>query len=171
MMPEKVVKNLFENDENWKRFEDELLSWLGTPYRHLQNAKGRGADCTLFVAQAMVNSGFLLSVEYDYYPRDWHIHTTEEFVLESLERHIKNNLPEGIGAVDLTNDDALIRGDLIMYATTKKNVTNHCAIVLDEFDGRCQMTIHSINYRGVSRFPLGRTWKRKQRGGFRFVEI
>lgn len=165
------MKPLFEREDNWKRMERELLSWLDTPYRHLQNVKGRGADCTLFVAQAMVNVGFLLKVEYDYYSRDWHIHTKEEFVLKSLEVHIKNNLPENITAIDLSNSDKLMRGDLILYSTTKKNVTNHCAILLDEFDGRCQVTIHSINRRGVSRFPLGRTWKRKQRGGFRFMEI
>lgn len=165
------MKPLFQDDARWQAMERELLSWLGTPYRHLQRTKGRGADCTLFVAQAMVNAGYLLSVEYDYYPKDWHIHTQEEFVLKSLERHIKNNLPGWIHAIDLNNGDQLMRGDLIMYSTTKQGVTNHCAIVLDEFDGRCQMTIHSINRRGVSRFPLGRTWKRKQRGGFRFMEM
>lgn len=166
-----MIKNLFEDDSKWERFKTELFSWESTPYRHMQHVKGRGADCTLFIAQAMVNVGFLNKVEYDYYPRDWHIHTKKEFVLEALEKHIKSNLPPNIGAIDLTNQDALIRGDLIMYSTTKKNVTNHCAIVLDEFDGRCQITIHSIQGRGVSTFPLGRTWKRKQRGGFRFVEI
>lgn len=165
------MKPLFSDDEKWFVFKRELLSWLKTPYRHLQNTKGRGADCTLFVAQAMVNVGFLLKVDYDYYSRDWHVHTKEEFVLKSLEFHIKNNLPPGIGAIDLTNEDELMRGDLVIFSTTKQNVSNHCGIIMDEFDGRCLKIIHSINRRGVSFFPLGRTWKRKQRGGFRFVEI
>lgn len=159
---------LFTHEELWSKFKEELLSWIGTPYRHLCNVKQRGADCTLFIAQAMVNAGFLNRVDYDYYPRDWHIHTREEFVLKSLEYHIKNNLPEGIGAVDLDNKDEKIPGDLLVFSTTKKNVSNHCCIALDDFDSGMRMSIHSINRRGVSTFPLGRYWLRKQRGGFRF---
>jgi len=169
------MKYLFDNDQQWRKFKAELLSWRGTPYRHLAHVKGRGADCTQFIAHAMFNVGLLKSVDYDYYPKDWHINTKREFVLESCEHHIKNNLASGIGAIDLSEDDVkapgfLKRGDLVVYSTTAQNVSNHCAIVLDEFDGRCQVTIHSIEHRGVSRFPLGRTWKRKLTCGFRFTE-
>jgi len=169
------MKPIFDDDRQWLRFKQELLSWMGTPYRHLAHSKGGGADCTQFIAGAMLNIGLLTSVDYDYYPKDWHIHTKREFVLESCEYHIKNNLASGLGCVNLTEEqvkdpDFRMRGDLVVYSTTKMNVSNHCAIVLDEHDGRCQMTIHSIEHRGVSRFPLGRTWTRKLRCGFRFME-
>ena len=37
----------FDNEAAWEAFRAEAESWLGTPYRHLQRCKGRGADCTL----------------------------------------------------------------------------------------------------------------------------
>ena len=43
----------FDNEAAWEAFRAEAESWLGTPYRHLQRCKGRGADCTLFVGQAL----------------------------------------------------------------------------------------------------------------------
>lgn len=163
--------SLFENNEQWAVFKEELLSWMGTPYRHLQGAKHYGADCTLFIANAMVNIGLMKKLEYEYYPRDWHQHTQQEFVLEGLYRHtFKDNMKAGTDVIQLPVDVDLQRGDLLHFATTPQNISNHCSVVLDEFDGRCHMTIHSIERRGVSRFPLGRTWKRKMRGVFRFVE-
>lgn len=65
----------FDNEAAWEAFRAEAESWLGTPYRHLQRCKGRGADCTLFVGQALLDAGLLTRLEYDYYPRDWHEHT------------------------------------------------------------------------------------------------
>ena len=70
--------NYFDDDAAWEAFRAEAESWLGTPYRHLQRCKGRGADCTLFVGQALLDAGLLTRLEYDYYPRDWHEHTRDE---------------------------------------------------------------------------------------------
>ena len=49
----------FDNEAAWEAFRAEAESWLGTPYRHLQRCKGRGADCTLFVGQALLDAGLL----------------------------------------------------------------------------------------------------------------
>ena len=50
----------FDNEAAWEAFRAEAESWLGTPYRHLQRCKGRGADCTLFVGQALLDAGLHL---------------------------------------------------------------------------------------------------------------
>ena len=34
----------FGNEAAWEAFRAEAESWIGTPYRHLQRCKGRGAD-------------------------------------------------------------------------------------------------------------------------------
>ena len=49
--------NYFDDDAAWEAFRREAESWLGTPYRHLQRCKGRGADCTLFIGQALLDAG------------------------------------------------------------------------------------------------------------------
>ena len=54
----------FDNEAAWEAFRAEAESWLGTPYRHLQRCKGRGADCTLFVGQALLDAGLLTHLEY-----------------------------------------------------------------------------------------------------------
>jgi hypothetical protein len=162
---------VFFDDKIWRVFKAELISWVGTPYRHLQDAKGRGADCALYIARVLKSTGLLVDVVYDYYPKDWHIHTNEEFVLESFNRHIREHLVDGVGAIPLSKDDDLIRGDVLTFSTTKQNVSNHCAVVLDDYNGRLRRIIHSINNRGVSFFPLGKRWRNRQRSGFRFVRI
>ena len=87
----------FDNEAAWEAFRAEAESWLGTPYRHLQRCKGRGADCTLFVGQALLDAGLLTRLEYDYYPRDWHEHTRDEYVLEASHRHMRDYSASGVG--------------------------------------------------------------------------
>ena len=163
---------LFKDEEIWKTYLKELRSWMGTPYRHLQGVKGRGADCTLFIAHAMKNVGLLTDVKHEYYPKDWNIHTREEVVLEGAFRHFRENLPPGL-TVDRFEENArdgfkLYRGDLITFKTNGSQCINHASVVLDDFDGRCQMSIQAINTRVVDYFPLGKFWLKRQRGGFRF---
>jgi len=160
------VKILFDNQKTWDRFEKILASWKGTPYRHLWKAKKRGVDCTLFTAAVMVELGYLKKIEHDYYPRDWHIHTKKELVMEGFFHHMINNLKPGWTALWLPTSAALIRGDIVAFRTMDTGVTNHCGIVID----RPKLTmIHSIELRGVSEMRLGNWWRRRLRSVFRFV--
>ena len=84
--------NYFDDPHAWEAFRSEAESWIGTPYRHLQRCKGRGADCTLFIGQTLLDVGVLTRLEYGYYPRDWHEHTDEEYVLEASRLHIRDHL-------------------------------------------------------------------------------
>lgn len=163
------MRSLFQDDVVWQKFEKELLSWEGTPYRHLQRTKGRGADCTLMIAQILFDMKMLKKIEHEYYSSNWFYHVEDEFVLNSFEHHFNNHLVGGIKVVGISKEEQLMRGDIPTFSFVKSGRVHHCGIVLDEFDGRCQIMMHSVLHRGVSKFPLGRTMLRKRQGGFRFV--
>lgn len=154
----------FDNEAAWEAFRAEAESWLGTPYRHLQRCRGRGADCTLFVGQALLDAGLLTRLEYDYYPRDWHEHTRDEYVLEASHRHMRDYLRPGLEMASLPVGTPLLRGDWLAFSTTERRVTNHCGLVWPCADGGFQM-LHAINDRGVSFTPLGNWWLRRMTRG------
>lgn len=162
---------LFKDDRQWKVLSGILRSWEGTPYRHLQMVKGRGADCTLFLGGAFLEAGILRDVEYEYYPRDWHIHTMKEFVMDSLVKHLEENVREGLSSLvfisEGNGDDmpAFIRGDLLGFSTVSTGITNHASIYIGE--GRM---IHSIIGRGVSNIKFGNFWKDKLTVIFRVMK-
>ena len=158
----------FSNEAAWEAFRAEAESWIGTPYRHLQRCKGRGADCTLFVGQALLDAGLLTRLEYGYYPRDWHEHTRDEYVLEASHRHMRDCLRPGLGMVSLPVDAPLLRGDWLAFSTTERRVTNHCGLAWPCSGGGFQM-LHAINGRGVSFTPLGNWWLRRMTRHFRIV--
>ena len=157
-----------DNEAAWEAFRAEAESWLGTPYRHLQRCRGRGADCTLFVGQALLDAGLLTRLEYDYYPRDWHEHTRDEYVLEASHRHMRDYLRPGLEMASLPVGTPLLRGDWLAFSTTERRVTNHCGLVWPCADGGFQM-LHAINDRGVSFTPLGNWWLRRMTRHFRIV--
>ena len=163
---------LFEDDRQWDLLLDILKSWEGTPYRHLQMVKGRGADCTLFLGGVFLEAGILKNVEYDYYSRDWHIHTKEELVMDSLMKHLELNVRKGLSAVKfvsekINNGDmpGLVRGDLLGFSTVLTGVTNHASIYIGG-----QKMVHSINGRGVSKVQFGNFWKNKLTVIFRIMK-
>ena len=126
------MRPLFEDDKIWEEFKRELLSWLGTPYRHHTAVKGRGVDCTLYIGTALKNVGLLAKVENTYYPRDFHLHSDEELVIENIYKHLKY-LPKGLVVRQV--DDELMRGDMITIRTKGSRIFNHTGVYLgnDEF--------------------------------------
>lgn len=164
----RIVMHYFDNEAAWEAFRAEAESWLGTPYRHLQRCRGRGADCTLFVGQALLDAGLLTRLEYDYYPRDWHEHTRDEYVLEASHRHMRDYLRPGLEMASLPVGTPLLRGDWLAFSTTERRVTNHCGLAWPCADGGFQM-LHAINDRGVSFTPLGNWWLRRMTRHFRIV--
>ncbi len=155
---------LFLNDTAWQRYEAILRSWLGTPYRHLTMVKGRGADCALFIGASLVEAGILDKVIYEYYPCDWHIHTHEEVVLEGLFRHFSVHVAPGLALVRLERDTALLRGDILAFATTLTGVANHAAVFLGE------RMIHAAPRRGVSLWSFSSYFERHLAAVFRIME-
>lgn len=161
------MMNYFDDDCAWEVFRAEAESWLGTPYRHLQRCKGRGADCTLFVGQALLDAGVLTRLEYDYYPRDWHEHSDTEYVLEASHRHMRDHLRAGLRMLTLPPGAPFMRGDWLAFSTTARRVTNHCGLVWPGSDGF--RMLHAINERGVSFTRLGEWWLRRLTRHFRIA--
>ena len=116
----------------------------------------------------LLDAGLLTRLEYDYYPRDWHEHTRDEYVLEASHRHMRDYLRPGLEMASLPVGTPLLRGDWLAFSTTERRVTNHCGLVWPCADGGFQM-LHAINDRGVSFTPLGNWWLRRMTRHFRIV--
>lgn len=163
----------FKDEDKWQVYRDEVLSWVGTPYRHLKMVKGRGADCTLFIGAVFKAIGILTDIKYDYYPRDWHIHKPSEFVIEQLHRHFREFSVPGIDIIKIgtrENEDFL-RGDVLCFSLSTTGVTNHATIWFGYFSEtreRNQM-FNSINDRGVCRLTYGSWWRPKLTTIFRVM--
>lgn len=155
----------FSNNDSWQEFRQELLSWEGTPYRHLWMAKGRGADCTLYIAACLKAVGVFTDVTYDYYPRDWHIHAPTEFVLSGLYRHFMNHAASDIDAIKIDSKSSAdwLPGDIIGFSLTTTGVTNHAAVWFGDFPETKEkkQMYNSVNEKGVTRFTYGTWWKKR----------
>jgi NlpC/P60 family putative phage cell wall peptidase len=101
----------------------EAKSWMGTPWHHQARVKGAGVDCANFVIAAYANSGTMPDItlkQLGNYPRDWHIHKTEERFLTFVPNF----------AVEITESE-LKPGDLILFRIRSGRVFSHAAIVVD----------------------------------------
>ena len=86
------MKPFFRTQERKDELFKVLESWVGTPYRHLVAVKGLGADCTLFVWEAMQEldaigknvSNIPRKHGHIDYPRDRASHSREEVLLNVL---------------------------------------------------------------------------------------
>jgi cell wall-associated NlpC family hydrolase len=156
----------FEDDKAWNDFLAIVKSWEGTPYRHLGMVKGGGADCSLFIGACWLEAGIVTEITYEYHARDWHIHSKDEYVLESLFKHFASHAAPGFEIKQLGKKVKKIRGDLLGFATTSTGVTNHASIYL----GEGGMMIHSINSRGVSQFPFKGYFEQKITSIFRIMK-
>lgn len=62
------------------------LQWVGTPYRHHGAVQGVGVDCANLLHEVYVAAGVIPRQELGAYPRDWHLHHTEERFLGWLAK-------------------------------------------------------------------------------------
>jgi len=163
-----MLRPYFCNQKNWENFKAEILSWVGTPYRHLQKAKGYGADCTMFAGQCFVNVGVLDKLTYEYYSKDWHIHTDDPLVENSIHLNLNENLIDKkmVFKKIFNAHDHYVRGDCVLMGLAKPHISNHCSILLD--DG--EKMIHCINNAGVEVTHYVKWWKRHTRYKIRLFE-
>lgn len=133
----------FDIPENHDRLLREVDSWLGTPYRHMQCTKGRGADCTLFIGSVLKEVGALKDFVYTYYPKDWQTHTSTELIIDHFRKHA-SYLHPNLDFIELNDPDDLKFGDVLGFSICLRKLTNHSAIYLGD-----RKFIHSINGKGV----------------------
>lgn len=126
------MKPAFEDENLWRIFKEELLTWEGTPYRHLQCTKGAGADCTLFLADVLLKTGILLKVERPrYYAKDWYVDPNNSIIHEQFQQNFnKHSNPKyqwefstGVGEV---------KGDILLFSLKKNRQPHHSAILLEK---------------------------------------
>jgi cell wall-associated NlpC family hydrolase len=105
--------------------------WVGTPFHHLQRCKGAGVDCGQFLLGVFEECGFIPHVKTAYYPRDFHLHRSEEWYKSIVERFSR----------PITMAEAL-PADLVLYRVGR--VFSHGGIIVE-----WPRIIHSYVTRGV----------------------
>ncbi len=65
----------------------EALTWLGTPYHHQGRVKGAGVDCAFLLIKAYHACGLIPDLDPRPYPRDWHLHRSEERYLNWVKEY------------------------------------------------------------------------------------
>ena len=160
-------KPLFEDARMFRRIVEIAETWKGTPYRHLTMVKGRGADCSLFIAAIFLEAGILKKVEHDYYPRDWHIHTKDELVVDGFTDHLARNLANGLqGEVYKSPDpESIMIGDILGFSTATTGATNHASLYLGN-----DTMIHCIQHKGVHEVDYKFFWSEKLTTIFRIFQ-
>lgn len=112
----------------------EALSWLGTPWHHRGRVKGAGVDCAQFVIKAYAGAGMIEDFDTGEYPRDWHIHKTEERFLTFV--------PSFAAEIEA---EAVREGDLILFRIGR--VFSHGAIVVQA--GVRRIVVHAAIKEGA----------------------
>lgn len=124
----------FNDNELWEKVKNELLSWVNTPYLHMQAVKGRGADCNQFIGASLTIAGILNGVIYKYYPPDWSEHSSEQLILQYIELN-RFNLNEDYDFIifDYLSGETLKRGDMLCFSLiNSKGLINHVGIYLGD---------------------------------------
>ena len=64
----------------------EARSWIGTPYHHAADVKGRtgGVDCAMLLVRVYCDRGLVEKFDPRPYTRDWFLHRNEERYLGFL---------------------------------------------------------------------------------------
>lgn len=114
----------FENTERLADLEQELESWVETPFRHRACVKHLGCDCINFIIGVLKHFSFLPDEVKNIVPKydpDWHLHKEDEILLEGIKKRLNT--------VDVLSVDGIKDGDLILYKIGKASA--HCAFYLD----------------------------------------
>ena len=132
-----------------------LEEWKNTPFRHHCGVKGCGTDCIHFVLRVLQEVGAVPPGEIilPEYPKDWHLHRKEEWLLPEVKRLL--NVEEV--ALFLPID-----GDIFLYKYG--HVCSHASIY---YDGRLYQSLTRV---GVKRLAFAdRTWHKRKKHSFRVV--
>jgi cell wall-associated NlpC family hydrolase len=65
----------------------EALAWERTPYVHAARVRGAGVDCANLLAAVYHAAGLVPDLDLGHYPRDWHLHRSEERFMGWLDRY------------------------------------------------------------------------------------
>lgn len=154
---------IFFSSDQFEIFEKELRSWINTPYWRNEGIKGRGADCSLFIACVLKEIGILERIiKPEYLPKDWQTHGTEDLFFENFQAH-KKFLRPGLIVEEVVQP--FQPGDWLLFSTSIRRLLNHSAIYLGNNE-----IIHSIESKGVVIENLSK-WQKHLRKVYRLFEV
>lgn len=110
--------------------KEEILSWLGTPWKHGIALKGFGADCIQFVVAVAKTLEWLPGdFKTIKYKRDWALHNSYSVLEEELAKVAKQINIDG-DAIDWNNLDSILKtGDVLTFVFGK--CASHSGIYLE----------------------------------------
>jgi len=88
----------------------EAESWLNTPYHHQAKLKGVGVDCCNLIAAIAENTGLIPPIELKPYSLQWHLHSSQEMMLQLLEEHGCRRID-----VDMNDIDSWPLGSILCF--------------------------------------------------------
>jgi cell wall-associated NlpC family hydrolase len=163
-----MIAPAFLNDDLWNHASAVIDSWMKTPYRHLWMTKGRGADCSLFIAAIFQELGLIAGkIQHQHYPKDWYLHSATEAIRDCFINNVAAKLPVGYVATEssLKDSSPLMRGDVVGFCMIRQTgVTNHIGMMLSEAE-----FVHSVQKRGVSTMQWGHFWSARTSVVYRLV--
>jgi cell wall-associated NlpC family hydrolase len=131
----------------WIRFQEEVTSWLGTPFRHCTAVKGRGIDCSLLVGSIYKELGYITHLNYKYYSTDWYIHGKNELILDYMYAHMNKYSAPFVAIREVT--DGIYRGDVIALNLSRSELSNHCVIYMGN-----NHIVHAMTTSGVEQLDF-----------------
>lgn len=69
---------MMAEQEQRERVLAEARRWLGTPYHSEGDILGVGVDCGMLLVRVFVDAGLCEPFDPRPYPKDWHLHRSEE---------------------------------------------------------------------------------------------
>jgi len=147
--------------------------WLGTPYHHQASVKRVGCDCLGLIRGIWRELCGPEPEAMPPYTRDWGNATGSETLIAAACRHL----------VKLPDVGAAASGDVLVFRMRDRGVAKHAGILVSalprsallERDGRPEhegpRMIHAQEGLGVVEIPLGRWWRRRVVGAFRFPGV
>ena len=146
------MENIFGNVAKQEALKTALDGWMGTPYRHWAGVKGEGCDCIHFIVRVFEELG-LGPFKIQRYEADWHIHNSEELLLEGLRKQL-NDAPLKTQEFS-AKDTEPMNGDIVLYRFGR--TASHSAIYYDDH------VYQSVNGMGVIRLRwLDKQWHKRK---------
>lgn len=143
-----------------KQLNVEMMSWLGTPWKHGIARKGFGVDCIQFAVHVYINLGILPSnFKTIKYKKDWSLHNSKSILENELGKYATKICIDNINFKN--PNEILHEGDILTFVFGK--CASHAGLYFS--DGRI---IHSyiqdkvrIDWLSRYRHRLSSAWRVK----------